>query len=145
VPADPRDQFAGFTGDEHLFALLDDPLQLIRAELEHDLREQVPDTVLHAIVMQGEPKFLTVGDRGPDDTMTVTHFGFCIRTRLALGHAGRDAREELDATLTFLFGLLDRPGQQQLRTFFDLGGDADRAFTDETFDERFEELRGDLR
>lgn len=143
MAADPRDRFDGFTGEEHIFLILDDPLALIRAEVEHGLREQIADTELDAIVMDGEPKVLTVGQRvGEEDAITVQHVGFCLRARLAVHHGG--GREELDSTLTFLFGHLDRPGQQQLRTYFDLQGDAPAAFTDETFDERFEQLRSDL-
>lgn len=145
MPADPRDRFT-FTGDEHVFLLLDDPLGLVRAEVEHELRAQVPDTELDAIVMHGEPRFLTVGDRTAEgDAITVSQFGMCLRATLTVGRAGAAERHELAATLTFLFALLDRPGQEQLRTFFDLGADADPAFTDEVFDERFEELRSDLR
>ena len=144
MAADPRDHFTGFTGDEHIFLLLDDPLRLIRDEVEHGLREQVADTILESIAMQGEPKFLTVGQRGDDDGMTVSHFGFCLRVRLALGHAGSAEHEDLDAALTFLFGHLDRAGQQQLRTYFDLLDDAEAGFAAETFDQRFDELCSDL-
>lgn len=144
MAADPRDQFSGFTGDEHIFLLLDDPLRLIRDELEHGLREQVADTVLASITMAAAPKFLTVGQRGDDDAMTVQHFGFCLRARLAVGHTDSDEHEELDAALTFLFGHLDRPGQEQLRTYFDLLGDAEAGFSVEVFDQRFDELCSDL-
>jgi hypothetical protein len=74
----------------------------------------------------------------------VQHLGFCLRARLALHHEGSAEAIPLEATLTFLFGHLDRPGQQQLRTFFDLEGDAARGYTDETFDDRFEQFRSDL-
>lgn len=146
MAADPRDRFPAFTGHEHLFVLVDDPLRMIRNEVEHGLREQVADTVVDAITMEGEPKVLTVGQRGADDTVVaVSHFGFCLRARLAISHADSAASEELVATLTFLFGHLDRPGQQQLRTYFDLDADADAGFTDAAFDGRFEQLRTDLR
>jgi|GEM_PF-3188046 len=144
MPADPRDRFAGLTGQEHIFEILDDPLAVVRREVEHGLREQIADTIVDAIVMEGEAKFLTVGERAGEDAMTVQHVGFCLRTRLALRHETTDDREELDATLTFLFAHVDRPGQEQLRTYFDLQGDAASAFTDETFDARFELLRADL-
>jgi hypothetical protein len=142
MAADPRDRFDGFTGEEHIFLVLDDPLRLIREEIEHELRDQIAGTELDAITMEGEPKLLTTGQRAGDDAMTVQHVGFCLRARLAVHHDGE--REELDATLTFLFGHLDRPGQQQLRTYFDLQRDAPRAYEDETFDERFETFRSDL-
>jgi hypothetical protein len=144
MAADPRDRFAGFTGEEHIFLILDDPLRMIRDEVEYSLREQVADTIVDAITMEGEPKFLTVGQRSGDEAMSVQHVGFCLRARLALHHEGSEEREELDATLTFLFGHLDRPGQQQLRTYFDLQRDAAAAFTDDTFDARFETFRSDL-
>lgn len=142
MAADPRDRFDGFSGDEHIFLILDDPLAMIRNEVEHGLREQIADTVLDAITMNGEAKLLTSGQRADEDSMTVQHVGFCFQATLALHHG--EQHEQLEATLTFLFGLLDRPGQEQMRTYFDLASDAADGFDDDTFDARFEEFRSNL-
>ena len=140
MAADPRDDFGVFAGSEHMFFGMVDPFGAIRSELADQLARQVPDTTIDSIRTYDTPKWLTIAKRVEQD-MVVAYFGVCFRARvrvtLGYGH------EDLDATLTFLFGRWDEPQSQRLRTYFDLHGDADRGFTDELFRERFLAFRAD--
>jgi hypothetical protein len=142
VAADPRDDFTIFEGAEHMFFGMVDPFGAMRSELTDQLRKQVADTEVESIRCEGEPKWLTIGKRGEDTTqLVVTYFGVCYRARVvvAVGYG----REQLVATLTFLFGRWDDPIQQRCRTHFDFHGDAETAYADDRFRERFLAFRAD--
>jgi hypothetical protein len=145
VPQDEADDFRAFTGSEHMFFGLQDPFGMIREETEDGLRRQVADTVLERIETFGKPKFFTLGRKtGDPSTVIVAHFAFAVRARLSVSSAAGTAREVLDAALTFLFGNVDVPGSQVCRTYFDFHDDADSAFEDEIFRDRFLEFRAEL-
>lgn len=143
MPAGPRDDFAIFEGAEHMFFGVPDPLGLIREELERGLGAQVPGTVLEAIHTHDEPRWLTLGRRGEADPnqLVVTYFGVCFRARLAV--VAGYASEELEATITLLFGRWDEPEARRMRTRFDLHADAAPAHAPEVFQERFLAFRGE--
>ena len=138
MPADPRDDFGELAANEHMLFGLADPYRMIRDETEAALRRQVSDTEIESIVCAGTPKYLTLGKQVDGGTQVrVTFFGFCVRARVALTYnAGRD-RDELDTALTFLFGRVDEPDHQVSTMHFDLHADADRAFDDAVFHDRF--------
>ncbi|HEY0993444.1 MAG TPA: hypothetical protein VGD80_40605 [Kofleriaceae bacterium] len=144
MPADPRDDFSVFADTEHMFFTLRDPYRLIRDETEAGLRRQVSDTEVSSIVCGGVPKFLTIGRKLDGGArIAVTWFAFCVQARIALTcDAGRQ-RDELGATLTFLFGRIDEPGREASRVFIDLHNDAEPCFTDEVFQERFVAFRAE--
>jgi hypothetical protein len=145
MSADPRDDFSGFAGAEHMFFGLEQPFQMIRRHVEDGLREQVADTVVDAIVMEGEPKFLTLGRKTEDArTVIVGHFGFCLMARLTLSCNGGRTRETLPAALTFLFGNVDKKDDTRMQTHFDPHGDASAGFDEATFKRRLLEFRATL-
>ena len=145
MPADPRDDFTVFAGSEHMFFRLRDPYGMIRDEVEAVLRRQVSDTEVESIACTGEPKFLTLGRKVDDGThVIVTCFGFCVRARVALSCDAGQRREELVATLSFVFGRIDEPGREASRVHIDVHADADLAFTDERFQDRFVAFRNEL-
>lgn len=142
MAADPRDDFRAFAEVEHMFYGLADPYRLIRSETEAGMRRQVSDTEIDSIVCAPGVKFLTLGRKIEDGArMIVTFFGFCVRTRIALRYAAGTEHDELDATLTFLFGRIDEPGAQVSTVHFDLHGDAERALDDTVFQQRFVAFR----
>jgi hypothetical protein len=143
-PPDPRDEFAGFAGNEHMFFGLADPYGLIRGELERGLREQVPDTAIASIQMGGEPLFLTLA-RQEGDSAVVTHFAFCLQALVSLSYAGGSKSESWPAALTFLFAHVDQPAaRRKLRTYFDLHDETKVGYTAEKLKERLLKLRADL-
>jgi hypothetical protein len=144
MPADPRDDFSVFAGNEHMFFSLRDPYRTMRDEVEAGLRRQVADTEVTAIACSDVPKFLTLGRKIEDGTrIAVSYFAFCVRARIALTcDAGRQ-RDELPATLTFLFGRIDEPGREASRVHIDVHGDAERSFTDDAFQQRFAAFRSE--
>lgn len=94
--------------------------------------------MLDAIKTFDAPKFLTLGRKlSGSNQMLVTHFGFCVRASLYVSYAGGSKHEIVDATLTFLFANVDRPGTERCRTHFDLHAEAPQHFTDEVFQQRF--------
>jgi hypothetical protein len=135
MSADPRDDFSGFAGLEHMFFGIDDPLRMVRAEIEEELLEQVPSTRIEAIRCTTKPKFLTIGRRREDDPekVRVSHFANCFRCTIDL--ATDTGPERLDATVTLCFGP-DRTSK-----FLDVYEDAEPAFTDAAFQQRFLEFR----
>ena len=144
MAADPRDDFSAFAGAEHMFFQLRDPYRMIREEVVATLRRQVSDTEVTAIACGDHPKFLTLGRKTDDGSkVIVTHFGFCVRARIALTYDAGAQREELLAALTFLFGGVDEPGHETQRVFLDVHGDAEPAYTDEGFQARFVAFRGE--
>ena len=144
MPADPRDDFSVFADNEHMFFTLRDPYGLIREETEAGLRRQVDDTEVTSIVCTGVPKFLTLGRRIDDGArIAVTFFAFCVQARVALTYDGGRQSDELGAALTFLFGRIDEPGSEASRVYIDLHDDAERCFTDETFQQRFVAFRSE--
>jgi hypothetical protein len=144
VAADPRDDFAAFAGAEHMFFQLRDPYRMIRDEVVAILHGQVSDTEVTAIACSEHPKFLTLGRKTDDGSKVIVgHFGFCVRARIALTCDAGAQREELPAVLTFLFGRVDEPGRETKRVFIDVHGDAERAYTDEGFQQRFVAFRGE--
>lgn len=146
MSTDPRDDFGAFEGTEHMMFGFPDPFGFIRSETENGLRRQVPDAVLERIATQGQPMFLTLGKKiGDSSQMAVSHFGFCVRARLSVSYAGGSRREELESALTFMFGDVDQPGAERCRTHFDLHGDAERNFTEATFQTRFLAFRNEVR
>jgi hypothetical protein len=147
VPADPRDDFGVFEGLEHMFFGLVDPYGAIRKEVEDQLREQVPDTVVERIVTHADPRWRTIARRSTDvgrdadpNRLIVTYWGVCFRARIvvSMGYA----REDLAATVTFLFGRWDT-AEQRVRTYFDLHGDAETGYDDAVFERRFLAFRAD--
>jgi hypothetical protein len=137
MPASPDDDFSAFQDREHMFFGLRDPLGMIRAEVESALREQIADTELVAIQTSGQPKFLTLGRKAEDgETMVVTHFGFAVRAKLTVLFDQRRKGEVLESLLTFLFADVDT-NHRRFRRFFDLHEEAERAFEDEPFKQRF--------
>jgi hypothetical protein len=144
MPADPRDDFSVFAGNEHMFFTLRDPYRMMRDEVEAGLRRQVADTEITAIACSDTPKYLTLGRKIDDDTkIAVTYFAFCVRARIALTYDGGQQRDELPATLTFLFGRIDEPGRETSRVYIDVHGDAERSFTDDMFQQRFVAFRNE--
>ena len=145
MAADPRDDFTAFAGAEHMLFQLRDPYRMIREEVEAGLRRQVQDTEVTAIACGEHPKFLTLGRKTDDGaSILVSHFGFCVRARIALTYDAGAGREELAAALTFLFGRVDEPGRETRRVFLDVHGDAEQAYTDEGFQARFVKFREDI-
>jgi hypothetical protein len=127
-----------------MFFGLTDPFAMIREELEGGLREQVPDTVVEAIRVVDEPKFLTIGRKTENPSQViVAHYGVCLRTTVDV-RSNTAAPARLDATLTFLFGNVDRRGQEKARTTFDLNADAAGGFNDDLFKQRFLQFRAEL-
>lgn len=144
MPADPRDDFSVFAGNEHMFFTLRDPYGLIRDETEAALRRQVSDTEVESIACSGAPKFLTIGRKIDGGArIAVTWFAFCVQARIELTCDAGQQRDELGATLTFLFGRIDEPGAEASRVYIDLHGDAERCFADEVFQERFVAFRSE--
>jgi hypothetical protein len=144
MPADPRDDFSVFGGNEHMFFTLRDPYRTIRDETEASLRRQVADTVVTSIVCTAPPKFLTLGRKIDDGTrVAVSFFAFCVRARIALTCDAGQQHDELHATLSFLFGRIDEPGHETSRVHIDVHADAERAFTDEVFQQRFAAFRAE--
>ncbi|MEO8699154.1 MAG: hypothetical protein ABI867_03895 [Kofleriaceae bacterium] len=142
MPADPRDDFAVFADREHMFYGLVDPYAAFRGELVEQLCAQVPDTVVESIAAFDEPKWLTIGRRLDDGSkLVVAYWGVCFRARVAVAYGY--GTEQLTAALTFLFGRWDDPAEQRVRTYFDLGDDAERGFTAERFEQRFLAFRAD--
>jgi hypothetical protein len=138
MPADPRDDFSVFAGNEHMFFTLRDPYRMMRDEVEAGMRRQVADTEVTAIACSDAPKYLTLGRKiGDGARIAVTHFALCVRARIALTYDGGQQRDELPATLTFLFGRIDEPGRETSRVYIDVHGDAERSFTDAMFQQRF--------
>ena len=137
MSADPRDDFSLFADCEHMFFGLSEPYALIRHEIETILGRQVPGTDIRSIRGRGEPKFLTLGrKRGEEpDQMIVTHYGVCFQAELEV--LAGTYQERLPATMTLLLGDIDRSGEQRVRVSLDLHGDAEAAFDDETFKQRF--------
>lgn len=151
MDADPRDDFAGFAGTQHMFFGLVDPLRMIREDVERGLREQVPDCVVDSITMDGDPRFLTIARKTEDENeVIVAHFAFALRATLVVSSAASGRRDEvargveIPAALTYLFGHVDKPGAQTCRTHFDLHADAERGFEEAELERRFLEFRATL-
>jgi hypothetical protein len=145
MAADPRDDFSGFAGSEHMFFGLTDPYRLIRDDVERALRKQVADTVVDAITMIGEPKFRTIGRKTDvPNRVIVAHFGFCLRATLVVRSESSGRRDTMPATLTLLFGHVDVRGRETSEFHIDLHGDAPAAFEDATFERRFLKFRAAL-
>lgn len=142
----PEDDFSVLVGKEHMFYGLNAPFEMIRDETEAGLRKQVADSVLDAIKLRDEPKFLTLGRKIEDGSkIIVTHFGVCVRATLQVTYHGGTRHEAIDAALTFMFANVDRRGLERTRTFFDLHAEAQRHFTDDDFQARFMAFRGETR
>lgn len=142
MPPSPQDDFGAFEGHEHMFFNLQDPFRFLREATESELRRQVPDTVLDALVTRGEPRFLTLGRKyGDAGKLLVTHFGFAVLADLYLTRGDPPVREILAAGLTLLFGNVDRPAESRSRIYLDVHEGALGRFTDETLQERFVAFR----
>ncbi len=145
MPAGPNDDFTAFEGSEHMFFGLRDPFGLIRSEVEDALCEQVKDTRVVSIATLEAPKFLTLGRKTEDaSSVVVTHFAFCLRARIAVLFDDERKGELIEATLSFLFGNVDRPGEERFRRHFDLHADASTHFDDEQLKQRFLAFRASL-
>jgi hypothetical protein len=140
------DEFSGFAGSEHMFFGLAEPFQFIRRQVESSFREQVSDSIVRSIRMQGAPKFLTIARKTDDDETTaiVAHFAFCLRATVIVHSATSNLREEVKATLTFMFGHMDKPGIKTSRAHIDLHEEADAAYDDALFKKRFLSFRASL-
>lgn len=141
--ADPRDDFSPFRESAHMFFGMQDPFGFVRRSLEDALKEQVPSTRILAIRCHGEPKFLTLGQRLEDDAgkIVVTQWATCFQCRIDV--ETDDHAEELPTTVTLCAGDLDEPGAERTRLFVDVFEDADAAFEEEAFKERFLEFRSE--
>jgi hypothetical protein len=141
MSADPRDDFSSFAGVEHMLFGLDDPFVRIRAEIEASLTKQVPSTRVESIRCTAEPKFLTLGRRREDEPgkVIVTYFANCFRCTIDVATDTR--AESLIATVTLCFGEVDQPGAERMCSFIDLNDDAEPAFEDAAFQQRFLEFR----
>lgn len=142
MPARVEDDFSAFSGREQMFFGLRDPYGLIRSEIEDSLREQIADTVVSSITTRGEPKFLTLGRQGDDQQVVVTHFAFCVRAQLTVRFDAGRKGERIEATLTFLFGGLDRSAQRY-RRHLDMHAEAESGFDDALFKQRFLAFRAE--
>jgi hypothetical protein len=127
--SDPRDDFSIFAGREHMFFGLTEPFAMIREEIESSLRKQVADVVVERIAGRDEPKFLTLGKKIEDGSkMIVTAFAFAFSSTIDVSSS--HGKERLDATVTFLFRDVDKPGSEKCRTYVDLNADAPRGLTE---------------
>ena len=125
-----------------MFFGLSQPFEVIREELESCFVEQVPSSRLHSIVADGQPKFLTMGHRHEDDEekVVVTHYGVCFQATIDVESEGH-REPELRCTMTLCVGQLDQPGEERMQTWMHLHTDADAAFEEEAFKERFLDFR----
>lgn len=141
MSADPRDDFSAFAGVEHMLFGIEDPFALIRGGIEAGLAKQSAGVVVESIRCQDLPKFLTLGRRREDDRdkIIVTHFASCFRCTIII--ANESGRESLPATVTFCFGEVDRPELARMQSFIDLHDDAEPAFEEAAFQQRFLEFR----
>jgi hypothetical protein len=135
VPADPRDDFGVLVEREHLMFGFADPPGAIREAVESHVRAQAPDSVVESIVAYDDPKWLTIARRDDAGSGTITQFGFCVRAYLAV--ASGYGRERMLATLTFLVGDWDDPAHHRRGVYVDVHGDAEAAFDDDRFRQRF--------
>jgi hypothetical protein len=141
MPADPRDDFSPFDDSTHMFFGLTDPFAYIRRRIESVLAQQVPGTRVHSIRCHGEPNFLTIGRKLEEDpeNVVVTYWATCFRCEIAV--ESPDQKAELPSTITLCAGQIDEPGQERTQLFLDLFDDADKAFEEAFFKERFVEFR----
>lgn len=131
------DDFSVFAGNVHMFFGVREPFLYMREQTEACLRGQNSDVVLTALKAYGVPRFYTMGQQTADGkTILVTHFGTCVRAKLYVRH-DQECGSEMDATLTFLFGDVHLSGQEKYRCHFDFGEDAEKAFAEKAFHERF--------
>lgn len=140
--SDPRDDFGCFAGSEHMFFGIREPFGLIREQVENMFRSQVASSRIHSIRAEGEPKFLTIGRRSePDDGMVVvSHFAMCFRCSVDV-ESDEHREPALRCTMMMAFGDVDKRGEARMRAWMDLHADADAAFDDEVFRQRFLEFR----
>jgi len=143
MPADPRDRFEAFAGKEHMFFGLADPFAFIRGKIENALARQVADTVVDAIVTEGEPKFLTLGRNVEDGKqLLVTWFGCCVRAKIFVSYDANQKHELMPAAITCLFGRWDEGEDRRLAQFHvDVHDGAERAYDDGFFKNRLMEFR----
>jgi hypothetical protein len=140
MSADARDDFGAFATTQHMFYGITDPFALIREEVERALCGQVAGTVVDAIRTYDEPKWLTLGRQADGDPhVIVTYFACCVRAQITV--TSGDDREELTSALTLMFGRIDEPGREVMRTHMDLHDDADRGFDASRFEARFMQFR----
>ncbi len=136
------DDFSIFEGTEHMFFGLAEPFAMIREELEEVFVSQIESSRVHAIIAKGEPKFLTIGYRSEPDEgkVVVTHYGVCFQANIDVENDD-DRVPELPLTMTVCVGRLDQPGEESMQTWVHLLEDADGAFEQETFEQRFMEFK----
>lgn len=136
------DDFSIFAETEHMFFGLAEPFTVIREELEEVFVSQVESSRLHAITARGEPKFLTMGYRSEEDEdkVVVTHYGACFQALVDVEN-DEDREPELPITMTLCVGKLDQPGSESMQTWVHVLDDADAAFEQETFEQRFMAFR----
>ena len=143
VTANPRDRFEVFAGKEHMFFGLPDPFAYIRGEIESSLAKQVADTIVDAIVTEGEPKFLTLGRNVEDGKkLLVTWFGCCVRAKVYVSYDANQKHELMHAAITCLFGHWDEGADRRVARFFlDVHDQAERGYDDGLFKNRLMEFR----
>lgn len=123
-----------------MFYGLTDPYARIREEATKVLRQQVPDCEILAIrCLPVEPKFLTVARHAPGGRrIVITHVAFCFQASLVVQSARAARRDEIAATLSFLYQRVDEPAVPTFRIYLDVGADAARAFDEEELQRRFD-------
>ncbi|NVB38007.1 hypothetical protein G6O69_09200 [Pseudenhygromyxa sp. WMMC2535] len=144
--ADPRDDFSIFADSVHMFFNVSEPFVMLRAELEDMFRQQIASTKVLAITCEGEPKFLTLGRRlehEEGEKVVVTHYGVCFQCSVDV-ETDEHREEGLRCTMTLAIGELDRPGEERMQAWMDVHEDADAAFSEEVFRDKFLGFRGAL-
>lgn len=123
-----QDDFARLTAPDHWLGWLPgEPSAVIRTELLKTLEDQVPGSTLEWVKVTDEPKFLTGFVRNPNDTETpndmvrgtVTRAGLAVAFVLSVVTPSRQ-RFFLHGGFSWAATGLDRPGERQDRTWFDL-------------------------
>jgi hypothetical protein len=143
MPADPRDRFEAFAGNEHMFFGLAEPFTFIRGEIEKALAKQVADTIVDSIVTEGEPKFLTLGRNVEGGKqLLVTWFGCCVRAKIFVSYDANQKHELVHAAITSMFGRWDEGAERRVARFhLDVHDGAERAYDDGFFKNRFMQFR----
>ncbi|PRQ08512.1 hypothetical protein [Enhygromyxa salina] len=135
---DTRDDFSSFAETAHMFFGIDAPFVMIREELEKMFCQQVPDSRINSITCDGEPKFLTLGRRAEPDAeqVVVTHYGVCFQCTIDI-ETNEHHEPALRCTMTLAFGDIDKSGEERMQAWMNLHDDADPAFDEEVFKQKF--------
>ena len=135
-----QDDFSPLMGSLHmLYWMGRDPLSTLRGWIESLLQEQDPGTVLEAVRVTADPRYLSGGRQVAEGKVILTRMGFAFAFEIEVTDSQKRPWT-LTGVTTIVAAGLDKPGETRYQFYFELDGELEEFSSPEVMGVSMQEI-----